>query len=265
MKYRSIVLLVFLCFSHTVSQHVKTNTFSHIFKKYGVDGCFVLYDKSAGAYFYDNQERCDSPYLPASTFKIPNSIIALEENLIFDTLQIVRWDSTDWPVKTWNHDQTMSTAMRYSCVWFYVKIAEQVGISKYEKYLYSFDYGNKKTGHPQNKFWLSGDIRISANQQIDFLQKFYEGRLPVSKRSIDIVKKIMVLERTKDYTLSGKTGGTDFDDHHSIMWLVGYVEREKKVFFYAMNFLTEDFIKGNQVRIEITKNILKELKVIQEK
>jgi beta-lactamase class D len=190
-------------------------------------------------------------------------LIALEEGIIRDTLQIIKWDGHEWPNKTWNQDQTLKTAMKYSCVWVYIGFAEQIGINKYQNYINSFDYGNKNLTGPPTRFWLAGLFRISANQQIDFLRRFYNYKLTVSRKSIDIVKDIMILEQTNKYKLSGKTGGVLINDSNYIMWLVGYIEKDGKPYFYAMNFISNDFDKFKQVRYDIAKDILRELKLIE--
>jgi beta-lactamase class D len=229
------------------------------FDKYSVNGCFVLYNQSDNEIIRYNSGLCDSGYIPASTFKIPNSLIALEEGIIKDTCQIIKWDGHEWPVKTWNQDQTLKTAVRYSCVWVFSGFAEKIGIDKYYKYVRSFDYGNKiLTGIP-NRFWLAGMLRISANQQIDFLRKLYNYELPVSRRSIDIIKDIIILEKTDSYIFSGKTGGALINDSDHIMWLVGYVEKNHKTYFYAMNFISDDYDRTSNARYEITKSILRQL------
>jgi beta-lactamase class D len=233
------------------------------FDKYGVEGCFVLYNQSANEYIKYNSGLCDSGYIPASTFKIPNSLIALEEGIIKDTNQIIKWDGHEWPYKKWNQDQTLKTAIKYSCVWIYTGFAEQIGIDRYYSYIESFDYGNKNLTGPHMRFWLAGLFRISANQQIDFLRKFYNYELAVSRQSIDIVKDIIILEQTDSYTLSGKTGGGMLTDADYIMWLVGYVEKNCNTYFYAMNFKTNDYEKTSQARYEIVKDILRELKLIE--
>jgi beta-lactamase class D len=131
------------------------------------------------------------------------------------------------------------------------------------KYIRSFDYGNKDLTGPPSRFWLAGLLRISANQQIDFLRKFYNYELPkISRQSTDIVKDILVFEHTEHYKLSGKTGGGMLTETEYIMWLVGYIEKDNKPYFYAMNFKTSDFNKTRQARYEITKDILRELKLI---
>jgi beta-lactamase class D len=184
------------------SQKVIEKDFKAHFDKYGVDGCFVLFNQPDNEFVRYNSGLCDSGYIPASTFKIPNSLIALEEGLIKDTSQVIKWDGQEWPNKFWNQDQTLRTAIKYSCVWVYSGFAENIGIDKYYDYVRSFNYGNKNLTGPPSRFWLSGLLRISANQQIEFLRRFYNYNLPVSKRSIDIVKDLIVLEHTESYKLS---------------------------------------------------------------
>ena len=262
MKKLLLLFILILSFRPGFTQKVTEMNFKPQFDKYGVDGCFVLFSQTDNEYIRYNSSLCDSGYIPASTFKIPNSLIALEEGIISDTIEIIKWDGHEWPNKSWNQDQTLKTAMKYSCVWVYSKFAEQIGTNNYYKYINEFDYGNKKlTGQP-NRFWLAGLLRISANQQIEFLTRFYNYDLPVSKKSIDIVRDILVLEKTDSYKLSGKTGGGMLNDENYIMWLVGYLEKDNRTFFYALNFKTSDYDKTSLARYEITKMILKQLKLI---
>jgi len=234
-----------------------------IFEKYGVSGCFVLYDQEENSYMKFNSGLCDSGYIPASTFKIPNSIIALEEGVIRDTSEIIKWDGHEWSGnKYWNQDQTLRTAMKYSCIWVYFNFAEKIGIDKYFRYVKDFDYGNKDLTGPPTRFWLSGSFKISANQQIEFLRRFYNYELPVADKSIDIVKDIIVLEKTASYTLSGKTGGGILSPSDFIMWLVGYIEKEDKIYFYALNFETDKVEETKEARYNILMDILKELKLV---
>ena len=253
MKKIILLITIALIFHIGFSQNIIERDFKSHFDKYGVKGCFVLY----------NQDLCDSGYIPASTFKIPNSIIALEEGIIRDTNQIIKWNGYEWPNKPWNQDQTLRTAIKYSCVWVYMEFAEKIGIDKYYDYVKSFGYGNKNLDGPPTRFWLAGSFRISANQQIDFLRKFYNYDLPVSKRSVDMVKQLIVIEQTGSYKWSGKTGGGILPDSDYIMWLVGYVEKGDKPYFYAMNFRANDFNKTSQARYEIVKDIYKELKLLE--
>lgn len=69
-------------------------------------------------------------------------------------------------------------------------------------------YGNGKIGNQADidKFWLEGELRITPHQQIQFLRRFYNNDLPFSQRSLAIVKDILVVEKTPDYTIRAKTG-----------------------------------------------------------
>ncbi len=263
MKKQFLLLILTLSFQPGFTQNGIEMNFKSYFDKYGVDGCFVLFNQTENEYIRYNSSLCDSGYLPASTFKIPNALIALEEGIIKDTNQIMKWDGHEWPIKTWNQDQTLKTAMKYSCVWFFSKIAEKIDMNTYYKYIKGFDYGNKNlTGQP-NRFWLAGLLRISANQQIEFLKKIYNNKLPISKENVDIVKDIIILEDARSYKLSGKTGGAMINDSKYIMWLVGYIEKDSKPYFYALNFISNDYDRTSLARYEITKSILKQLGIME--
>lgn len=262
MRKAYLFFILLLLFDNGFSQGAKEMNFKSYFDKYGVDGCFVLYKQSENEYIRYNSGLCDSGYLPASTFKIPNALIALEEGVVKDTSQLIRWDGTQWPVKSWNKNQTLKTAIKNSVVWVFTGFADQIGIEKYYQYVRLFEYGNKDLTGPPDRFWLVGQLRISADQQIEFLKKFYSYNLPVSRQSIDIVKDAIILEKTDSYILSGKTGGTMLSENYYIMWLVGYVEQEGKAYFYTMNFISDNFEKTSQARYAITKAILKDLGIL---
>jgi beta-lactamase class D len=262
---RTYVLIIsFLLFYQAAVAQLNTEmNFKPQFDKYGVDGCFILYKPAENEYIRYNAELCDSGYIPASTFKIPHSLIALEEDIVRDTVEIIKWDGNEWPAKSWNRDQTLKTALKYSCVWVYTGFAEKIGIDKYGTYVSAFDYGNKDLTGPPLRFWLEGSLRISANQQIEFLNKFFNYKLPVSRKSIDIVKDLIVLEQTDSYILSGKTGGGLLGENEYIMWLVGYVVKNNKPYFFAMNFTSSDFGKDSNSRYEITKDILRQFHLLE--
>lgn len=262
MKRLLLSLLSIFLFQAAFTQKVSERNFKSQFEKYGVDGCFVLYNMADNEFIRYNADLCDSGYIPASTFKIPHSVIALEEGIILDTSQVIIWNGHKWPNESWNRHQTLRSAIKNSCIWVYTGFAEQINIDKYHQYVNSFEYGNKDLTGPPTRFWLAGNFRISANQQIDFLRKFYNYDLQVSQKSIDLVKEMIVLEQTDHYKLSGKTGGGVLSENEYIMWLVGYVEKGNKVYFYAMNFKSADFARTSPARYEITKDILRELKVL---
>ena len=159
-----------------------------------------------------------SAFIPASTFKIPNTLIILEEGLINDSAEIIKWDGKQRDYAPWNKDQTLKTAFQYSCVWCYQRYAVQVGEQQYQEYLGKFNYGNGLTGNDIERFWLDGELRISVKDQIGFLRKVYAEDLPVQKRHIQTLKRIMLSEKNEHYTIWSKTGWSGKDG-----WYVGYL------------------------------------------
>ncbi|WP_223805769.1 class D beta-lactamase [Pseudanabaena sp. UWO310] len=206
------------------------------------EGCFVLYDLKRDRYIRYNSLHCQKRYIPASTFKIFNSLVALETKAIADENTVIPWNGVSNPsFPDWNQDQTMRTAFKRSVVWFYQDLARRVGKERMAKYIQAAGYGNQNIEDKIDTFWLKGKLRISPEEQIKFLVKLYKGDLPFSPAVINTVKDIMVIERQENYTLRGKTGwGINVDGLQNIGWYVGYVERDNNVYFYALNMTNQD-------------------------
>jgi beta-lactamase class D len=257
------LILAFYTFCFTIyAQKAIEVDFKAHFAKYGVDGCFVLYNESDQEFLRYSPQRCDVGYIPASTFKIPHAIIALEEGIIKDTAQTIPWNGQEWPTPAWNQDQTLKTSIKNSCIWVYMEFARKIGINTYYTYVGDFNYGNQDLTGPPDRFWLAGEFKISANQQVAFLRKFYHNEIKVDQQNIDYVKDFIVLDSTDQYIFSGKTGGGVLAENKYVMWLVGYLERNDNVYYYAMNFESDDFNSTRNARIEIVKSILKELNLL---
>lgn len=170
-------LLVFLL----VINFAYANKIEEIFKEYNIEGTIVIKALNKNIQYIYNEQRAKKALLPASTFKIPNSLIILNEKLLKDENEIIKWDNKKRFLEVWNKDQTLKTAFKYSCVWCYQKYSKEISIDKYKYYLKQFNYGNKKVGNSSYNFWLQGDIKISALEQIEFLKNLYLENLPVEK------------------------------------------------------------------------------------
>ena len=97
----------------------------------------------------------------------------------------------------WNKDQNMKTAFATSCVWFYQELSKKIGNDIYLKYLKNINYGNEKTGPIVESFWLDGDLRISAVEQIELLRKIYNKELKFDERNYIILKNIMKVDENE--------------------------------------------------------------------
>jgi beta-lactamase class D len=183
--------------------------------------------------------------------------------VIKDENFIIPWDSITRQYQKWNADYDMKSAFKNSVVWYYQEVARRVSSEKMKFWLDTVNYGNKDTTGGIDKFWLTGGLRITPEQQIHFLKRFYENNLPFSKRSIDIVKKIMIAEETSEYTIRAKTGWGS-QDNLDIGWYVGYIETEKDVYFFANCIQTNDYSNKEfaNARIDIVSKILSDLQLI---
>jgi beta-lactamase class D len=231
-------------------------------------GAMVIYDLNKNAFTRYNAERCAQRFVPKSTFKIPNSIFALESGVLKDIDTIIPWDKERDPKKpwwdkfNWAKDHKLRTAIKYSVVWFYQEVARRIGANRMKGFVDKINYGNRDIGKVIDRFWLDGPIAISADEQVDFLKGFYLGKLGVSKRSTGMVKEILILENTPDYTFSAKTGGGDVKNGKALGWYVGYVERAGNVYFFALNIDGSSFQDVSRSRINISRQVLKAIGII---
>lgn len=227
----------------------------------GVNGCFLLYDLRADRWLAWNTARTDSAFLPASTFKIFNSLVALETGAVTDENDTIRWDGIERQIPGWNADQNMRSAMRYSTVWFYQELARRIGEERMREYITRAHYGNEDISGGIDLFWLNGGLRISAREQIVFLRRLYHNDLPFSIHTMETVKEIMTLEKTGTYVLRGKTGWAARVERE-IGWFVGFLERGDDVYFFANNIDVAGAEEA-RFRIGITREILQGLGLLE--
>ncbi|HIK05773.1 MAG TPA: class D beta-lactamase [Trichormus sp. M33_DOE_039] len=229
------------------------------FNQLGIKGSIVIYDRNHKKFYEHNATRNSQAFLPASTFKIFNSLVALETGVIPNDVAVLTWDGIQREFPTWNQDTNIRQAFRNSTVWFYQVLARKIGHERMEKFIQQIGYGNRQIGTPEqiDRFWLEGPLQITPRQQIEFLQRLHRQELPFSQRTLDLVQDLMIYERTPDYTLRGKTGwATRLTPN--IGWFVGYLEQNNNVYFFATNI----DIRNNDdlaARIEVTRRSLKTL------
>jgi beta-lactamase class D len=252
MKLTLLIILSLAINSFSQSEK-EMNDWKSFYDKYNVSGCLLIYNLDKNEYLVYNSERCNESFIPASTFKIINSLIALETGVIRDENEVIPWDSVKRQYDMWNMDQTLRTAIKYSAVWAYQELARRIGEQRMQHYIDSVKYGNCNIGGGIDSFWLDGDLRITPFQQVEFLRRLYSGDLPFSKGNIDIVKDIMINDQSSGYILRGKTGWAD-----STGWYVGYLEENGDVYFFANNIkIIND--EDTKARIEIVRDIFKSM------
>lgn len=245
------------------------------FEKHGITkACFILRDNNHEAVHYYNKERCLERFSPASTFKIFNSLVALETATAPDEQLVIKWDSVVRTIPDWNRDMNMREAFKASNVGYFQEIARRIGPDDMRHYLDTANYGNKRMEGAIDQFWLNDTLQISADEQLGFVKRLYFNELPFSERTQRIVRSMMLQEETPAYKLSYKTGWAKLPGKQ-ILWVVGYIEKIEKVkehensmnksdvriypYFFAQNFeLTPNDTTKNwyDIRTGILKDIL---------
>jgi beta-lactamase class D len=205
------------------------------FKEEGTLGTFVAYKVDDYLIIASDRERSGEGRLPASTFKIANSLIALETGVVQDPdKDVFKWDGVKRANEDWNKDHTLRSAIAVSAFPVYQEIARRIGQEQMQKYVDLFEYGNRNIGGGIDTFWVSGDLRIDPVQQVDFVDRLRRGVLPISKRSQELVRDILPVTKVGDAIIRAKTGLTD-GEHGSLGWLVGWAEKGAAQTVFALN------------------------------
>ncbi len=239
--------------------------FQSILDSVGVVGSILLFDPKQATYYSNDFEWAELGRLPASTFKIPNSLIALETR-VADTTTVFEWDGTKKQLAAWEQDLRLRDAFHVSCVPCYQRIARTVGVNRMDSMLQRLEYGNMVVdSNSIDVFWLSGESKINSFEQIDFLRRLYEESLPVSPSNRKIIKELIVIDSNEEYTLSGKTGWAIRDGHNN-GWFVGYVENAGQVYYFATNIDPKQSFNMDLfpvIRTQITMAALREMEFIK--
>jgi beta-lactamase class D len=203
----------------------------------GTIGTFVAYKVDDYLIIASDKVRSGEGRLPASTFKIPNSVIALETGVVEDPdKDVFKWDGVTRAIEPWNKDHTLRSAIAVSAVPVYQEIARRIGAERMQKYVDLFDYGNRDIGGGIDQFWLTGNLRIDPIQQIDFVDRLRRGVLPVSKRSQELTRDILTVTKVGDATIRAKSGLLGAEaGKPSLGWMVGWVEKGSQQTVFAMN------------------------------
>jgi beta-lactamase class D len=208
----------------------------HFFDE-GTVGTFVGYKVDDYLIIASDKDRSGEAMLPASTFKIPNSLIALETGVVADPdKDVFKWDGVVRSIEAWNHDHTLRSAIAASAVPVYQEIARRIGAERMQKYVDLFEYGNRDIGGGIDQFWLTGNLRIDPIQQVDFVDRLRRGVLPVSKRSQDLVRDILPVTKVGDSIIRAKSGllGAEVGKP-SLGWMVGWAEKRDARTVFALN------------------------------
>lgn len=232
------------------------------FDESGFKGSITIYDKKADKWILSDTSDANLELLPASSSKIFNSLVFLEEGILKDENEIVKWDGVKRWVDDWNQDLDLRRAFKFSAAWLYCKLAPKIGREKYLDYLNKCSYGNGFIGTHVDSFWLDGSLKISPVQQVNFLRNLDSETLPFSKRTFSIVKTIMIEKEDSLFTLRAKTGWGKILGQDDTGWWVGYLTLKDNVIYFATRLrkgYDDENPNFSSSRKTITAKILKHL------
>jgi beta-lactamase class D len=201
----------------------------------GFRSALVVRDVSAGRTVRHGAAQAARRTSPCSTFKIPNSLIGLETGVVPDASFVLPWDGVRRQRDEWNRDHDLRSAIKHSVVWYYQELARRVGPERMQRWVSALGYGNEDISGGIDRFWLGSSLRISPDEEVDFLGRFHAGTLPVSPRSTAIVKEILLQDAPgPGVAYRGKTGSCqDPGASQPHGWWVGSVEKEGSLVLYA--------------------------------
>lgn len=211
--------------------------------------CFLLYEFGRGEVRRAPSEACRTPLTPASTFKLPHALAALDSGVLSGPEASFEYDGAPVPLPAWRREHTLATAMRYSVVWYFQRVAERLGPEREKAYLDKLGYGNADPSSGLTSFWLGGSLLISPDEQEQFLIRLYRDELPISPEAQAVVRELLVQPRgvvvnalgerpfaapwPEGTTLSAKTGSSASRGGRDVRWLVGHVQRGSRSWVFV--------------------------------
>jgi beta-lactamase class D len=196
-------------------------------------GTLIVKNLKTDRVYVCNPDRSRQRFTPESSFKVANALIGLEVGAVRDEYDVKRWDGIVRPFEVWNRDHSLASAMRASAIWYYQAMARDIGTERMSNYLERMHYGNRDISGGIDTFWLDSSLKITAEEQVSFIEDLVEETLPFQEQTMKTVKRIMIDNDQDNYTVHGKTG-TRLSDM-GLGWYVGYVEHGKTDWVFATN------------------------------
>jgi len=232
------------------------------------DCTFVLLSETTGEFHVVNEARAKQRLSPCSTFKIPNSLIAMDLGVVENLEQKLTFDPATYPVQEWwpknwyAEPLNLNDAFTYSALPVYQEIAVRINPVRMQFFVDQFNYGNRDISSGIDTFWLNGSLEISAREQVAFIRRMYRNEISVAQSSLSLLKEIMLVEETDHHKFYAKTGAGGADNGRILGWYVGFVENKSGTYYFALNLEGATWSDIKQRRIDIAKNYLAQAGVL---
>jgi len=238
---------------------VERPDWSDAFTSRGTRGTFVEREVTSGRTVVVDRTRAETRYRPASTFKIPNALIALDGGAVSGPEEVFRWTGERRAFPMWEKDMTLKEAMRLSAVPVFQEIARRVGLERMRSRVADLKYGDAEIGAVVDRFWLDGPLGISAFEQVDFLERLVTHGLPVSESAVATTREL-IRKSDGPNALFAKTGTATTGGRAALGWFVGWVEGPEGIHVFALNHDLDGKMEF-ETREAITRDLLGRLGV----
>lgn len=254
--------------AHNSVQKIQSKELQRILDSSKVNGTLLIFDYQEKKYYSNDFREAEKSVIPASTYKIPNSIIGLESGILENEKTIFKWDGKERSFSFWEKDLDLKEAFQRSCVPCYQELARKIGTKRMNQYLKKLNFGEMDVNNETiDNFWLIGQSKINPFQQINFLKRLHNKELPISKSTTETIINILKIEENENFVLSGKTGLAINSTESSIGWFVGYLEIEKNIFYFATrispNRKDMPINEFSSIRKSITISALKKMGILE--
>lgn len=277
----SLLTFLFATCSFAQEQTSSTNSSQNIteqidLKKYfdDLNGTIIFYNPENEKYIVYNEQLSEKPSSPCSTFKIFSTYVGLLTNHIDPENSLRRWNGTKYWMNEWNRDIDLDNAFKYSCVWYYRRVIDDIGQETMQQYLNEYNYGNKdisdwkgdlNTNEPSydlKGFWIESSLKISPKEQTQVISKIFADLQKANNQAvINEMKHVMLAYENTDQNLKiyGKTGYGVVNDEPADAWFVGMYEVNGKTNYFALRLDNPKNAESTSVKAkEIAINIIKD-------
>lgn len=235
-------------------------------------GCTLLQPLGQAPKELQLGDSCDLRESPGSTFKFPLALMGYDTGLL-KSAQEPEWaydPSLNAPFKSWRQATTPQRWLRYSVVWYSQRLTRELGMLQFQRYVDDLNYGNRDLSGDAGRdnglthAWLSSSLKISPQEQMDFLQQVFAEDTAVSAQAHQKLRQALPSYEVGDLQVIGKTGTVWQLDQNGAPgslqsgWFVGLVQEGGAAYVFVhlrREAVAETGFAGSRARTEILSQL----------